>query len=164
MHRLPRMAILTGAAGLLPFLALGLLSVLPNPDHRPVLLLVGYGAVILSFLGGVHQGFAILAPGPLPDAPRPAGDWTAAEHRRVQGASLCALVAWLAVAAALYLTPVVALALLIAAFTALAVLEQRATAHGWMPRHYMWLRWVLSVIVVVTLAAVLVMRLLGSAS
>jgi hypothetical protein len=32
-----------------------------------------------------------------------------------------------------------------------------------MPRGYLWLRWVLSVIVTLTLAAVLVMRLLGSA-
>jgi hypothetical protein len=164
MNRLPRLAILTGAAGLIPLLALGFAAVLPNPSPRAVLLLIGYGAVILSFLGGVHEGFAILASGPLPNAARPAGDWTAAEHRRILGASACSLIAWLALAASLYLPPAVPLALLIAAFTALPVIEQRATAHGWVSRPYMWLRWVLSVIVVTTLAAVLVMRLLGSAS
>jgi hypothetical protein len=163
MNRLPRLAILTGAAGLIPFLALGFAAVLPNPSHRYVLLLIGYGAVILSFLGGVHEGFAILAPGPLPGAKYPAGDWQAAAHRRILGASACALAAWLALAAALTLSPAAALALLIAGFIALPVLEQRAAAHGWMPRGYLWLRWVLSVIVTLTLAAVLVMRLLGSA-
>ena len=150
---------------MIPFLALGFAAVLPNPSPRAVLLLIGYGAVILSFLGGVHEGFAILASGPLPNAARPRRRLgRPPSTARILGASACSLIAWLALAASLYLPPAVPLALLIAAFTALPVIEQRATAHGWVSRPYMWLRWVLSVIVVTTLAAVLVMRLLGSAS
>jgi hypothetical protein len=150
MNRLPRLAILLGAGGLIPFLVLGFA------------LLIGYGAVILSFLGGVHEGFAILAPAPLPGATKPTGEWTRAESLRLWGASACAVVGWLALVITSYLSPALGLATLIAAFIALPVLEQRAVTRGWMPRPYMWLRWVLSVIVVLVLCTVLVLRLLGA--
>jgi hypothetical protein len=159
------LVLLLGLLGLIPFVVCAYLACAwrDPSEGRALIALIAYGAVILSFLGGVHEGFAILAPGPLPGAKYPAGDWQAAAHRRILGASACALAAWLALAAALTLSPAAALALLIAGFIALPVLEQRAAAHGWMPRGYLWLRWVLSVIVTLTLAAVLVMRLLGSA-
>jgi hypothetical protein len=162
MNRLPRLAILLGAGGLIPFLVLGFASVMPDPGMRRLPLLIGYGAVILSFLGGVHEGFAILAPAPLPGAPKPAGAWTRAESLRLWGASACAVAGWFALVITTYLSPALGLATLVAAFIALPVLEQRAVTHGWMPRSYMWLRWVLSVIVVLVLGAVLVLRLLGA--
>jgi hypothetical protein len=164
MPRLPRLAILLGIAGLAPFLLLGFASVMPDPSGHRLPLLIGYGAVILSFLGGVHEGFAILAPGPLPGVSRASGDWALAEQRRLLGASACALIAWLALILTAYLPPAVPLALLIVAFIALPVLEQRAALHGWVPRGYMWLRWGLSAIVAAVLIAVLVLRLLGAAS
>jgi hypothetical protein len=162
MNRLPRLAILLGAGGLIPFLVLGFASVMPDPSMHRLPLLIGYGAVILSFLGGVHEGFAILAPAPLPGAAKPPGEWARAESLRLWGASACSIVGWLSLVMAAYLPPTVALATLIAAFIALTVLEQRAASHGWVSRPYMWLRWVLSVIVVLVLCAVLVLRLLGA--
>ena len=162
MPRLPPLAILLGAGGLIPFLVLGFASVMPDPSFRRLPLLIGYGAVILSFLGGVHQGFALLAPAPLPGASRPAGEWTRAERWRLLGAGGCSVVAWFALVLTCYLPPWVALVLLIGAFVTVPVLEQRAVLHGWMPKGYMWLRWALSAVVVLTLTAVLVLRLLGA--
>ena len=62
--RLPRTVALLGYGGLLPFGALALLLVLEGV-HRalwwPALLV--YGAVILSFVGALHWGFALALPG-----------------------------------------------------------------------------------------------------
>jgi hypothetical protein len=162
MPRLPRLAILLGILGLIPFLALGFGAVMPDPNGHRLPLLIAYGAVILSYLGGVHEGFALLAPGPLPGAPLAAGDWSRAERLRLLGGSACALAGWLALAADAYLPAWTALVLLIASFIALSILEQRATAHGWVPRGYMWLRWSLTAVVVAVLIAVLVLRLLSA--
>ena len=164
MSRLPRLAILLGVAGLIPFLVVGFASVMPDPSGRRLLLLIGYGAVILSFLGGVHEGFAILAPSPLPGARLPPGDWLRAERVRLLGAGACSVLGWFSLVFAVYLPPAFGLAALIAGFVALVLVEQRAQRHGWMPSGYMWLRWGLSVVVILVLTAVLVLRLLGTAT
>lgn len=60
-----RIAGLLGNLGLLPFFGLAVATWLPLGDAaaRTVLLaLVGYAAVILSFLGAVHWGLALLSP------------------------------------------------------------------------------------------------------
>lgn len=160
MNRLPPLVIVLGIVGLLPFAALGFGAIMPDPHMHRLPLLIGYGAVILSFLGGVHEGFAILAPSPLPNPARPSGDWKRAERIRLLGASACALVAWFALLLLATLPPWTALLSLIAAYIALPIIEQRATTHGWVPRSYMWLRWSLSLIVALILAAVLVLRFL----
>ncbi len=58
---MPRPAIILGAAGFLPFLALSLFltSAPGDPSSLARSMLHGYGAVILSFLGGIHWGRAI---------------------------------------------------------------------------------------------------------
>ncbi|KAF0864405.1 MAG: DUF3429 domain-containing protein [Pseudomonas protegens] len=60
----PKPVALLGYGGLLPFLGLALLAVVA---HGQRLLwcqaLVSYGAVILSFVGALHWGFAMIAPG-----------------------------------------------------------------------------------------------------
>jgi hypothetical protein len=164
MTRLPPLAIVLGVLGLLPFLGFGFLSVLPDPSLRHLMLLLAYAAVILSFLGGIHEGFALLAPAPLPAAARPAGDWKRAETLRLLGASLCALIAWGDLLLAAYGPPWLALMVMILAFAAMPAFEQRGALHGWVPRPYMWLRWVLNVAVVAVLLAVLVLRWLGVAA
>ena len=53
-----------GFAGLIPFVACaGVMLAVPEPDLRHLTgrVLLGYGAVILSFLGGVHWGFVLAA-------------------------------------------------------------------------------------------------------
>ncbi len=158
---LPPLAVALGALGFLPFLALGFLAVLPDPSHRHVLLLLAYAAVILAFLGGVHQGFAVIAPAPLPTASEPVGDWHRAARARLLGASLVAAIAWADLALALYLPRWLALLVMVIAFLTLAITEQKAAIHGWVPAGYMWLRWVLTLLVVLDLLAVLAIRVFG---
>lgn len=59
---LPRHVSLLGYGGLLPFIGLALLIPFSH-DYRPLLAvaLVNYGAVILSFVGALHWGFAMTA-------------------------------------------------------------------------------------------------------
>lgn len=60
-HQIPRMALLLGGAGALPFLLLAAATVLAPPPYSftAELLLTGYGIAILSFMGGVHWGLAM---------------------------------------------------------------------------------------------------------
>jgi len=72
-----------GVLGVLPFLALALLTWLPRGatlgQHAIVPLaqwaLVGYAAVVLAFLGAVHWGFVLLAPSMRPRLIRQALAW-----------------------------------------------------------------------------------------
>lgn len=54
-------ALRLGYAGLIPFVAGALLTWLVRPDAHPyvTLALSAYAAVIVSFLGGIHWGFAM---------------------------------------------------------------------------------------------------------
>ncbi len=61
-HRIPRSALVLGLGGLVPFVlcALAILTGVRVPVlSDPVMALLAYGAVILSFLGGVRWGFAL---------------------------------------------------------------------------------------------------------
>ena len=66
MKSIPKAALFLGLSGLLPFVALGGIAVCQAPAiHRGVYsALMAYGAIILSFLGGVRWGFAINAKSP----------------------------------------------------------------------------------------------------
>jgi hypothetical protein len=119
-----------GNLGLLPFFALALATWLPvAPPHTglPAWLLVGYAAVILSFLGAVHWGFALLTPGLTRAQARQALLWSVVPS----------LLGWLALALALGgLPPAVVLLLLIADFVLCrlmdgALLRVFTTAPAW---------------------------------
>ncbi|MGS7252224.1 DUF3429 domain-containing protein [Pseudomonas sp. SK] len=60
---LPRRFAILGYGGLLPFVGLMLLVVFV-PEYRALwaMMLVNYGAVILSFVGALHWGFAMALP------------------------------------------------------------------------------------------------------
>lgn len=125
----PLAAIGLGAAGLLPFLA-GLLGTLApslaivGPEG-----LLGYGAVILSFLGGVHWGLAMM---------RGDAGW------RALGASVVpSLVGW----AALLAGGRAGLFGLAVAFAALLVYDLGEIRAGRAPGWYAALRWPLTAIV-----------------
>lgn len=121
-----------GYAGLIPFAAAALLALLGPPPWRGLALaaLAAYGAVILSFLGAVHWGFALRAP---------EGEAPAAWPRLGLGV-LPALVAWVA----LLLPPGPGLALLAAGVVAVAAAETAAARRGLVPEGYLGLRWTLS--------------------
>ena len=155
IRRVPLLAVVLGIAGLAPFIILGLMALSPDPAQaRPMtLLLVAYGAVILSFVGAVHWGFALLQQ----DTPLFRG-----ERARFVLGVLPALVGWAGLALPIIGLPSWSgLLVLIAGFTATVVVEQRATARGLLPPSYMWLRWGLTLVVLAMLVTVLTLHILG---
>ena len=158
MRRLPSIAVILGVAGLIPFIGCGLGAVSPTVDaDRYMAALLGYGAVILAFLGAVHWGFVLEDPEPDPVA-RPARRDAA---RLVLGV-IPALIGWAALLTPIVLTAEVGLAVLIAGHIATVVTEAHLRRRGLVPPGYMLLRWALSVVVVVTLVTVMTVRLLGA--
>ncbi len=135
--RIPNAALWLGPLGLVPFLAGALAPWLLPAEGLPEadLALVGYGAVILSFLGGVHWGLAA-----------PAG-------RALQlGLSVVpSLVGWLALLVASLHAVGPGLWLLAAAFAALLPGDLLAAGRGLAPGWYPRLRVPLTVIVVACL-------------
>lgn len=146
---LPLPAIILGISGLIPFFAMGYLA-LGTQAERAGIGLVAYGAVILSFLGAVHWGFALSAPD------------SRGQTARLGMGVLPSLVGWVAVLFTIPLHIDAALGLLIAGFVALTVMEVRARAAGLMPAGYMRLRYVLTAGVVFTLLAVFTLRLINA--
>lgn len=66
--RIPMPALLLGAGGLIPFMGGAALHILTQ-DPRWLPLLSGYGAVIMSFVGALHWGYAVR------DEPQGASAW-----------------------------------------------------------------------------------------
>lgn len=58
MPEVPAAARLLGLSGLIPFAGLALLIWIAPGEPMPIRLAAGYGAVILSFMGGCRWGFA----------------------------------------------------------------------------------------------------------
>jgi hypothetical protein len=129
---LPRGLAALGYAGLLPFVACVLGIVLLDGAARDLAVraLVGYGAVILSFLGAVHWGLMLREPG-------------AATPARLAIGVLPSLVGWVA----LLLADRHALALLVVAIGAFWLYEHRVVGAGFLPRAYLDLRRQLSLAV-----------------
>jgi Protein of unknown function (DUF3429) len=159
------LVLLLGLLGLIPFLVCAYLACAwQQPgDGRALLALIAYGAVILSFLGGVHWGFALA---------EPAGDLAAlaapvthgrAENARIGLAVLPSLLGWVAVLIGVLVpAPAIALCVLIIGFIATIVAEHDGHRRGWMPQRYLWLRWVLTVVTVAVLVTTVVLRLSGA--
>jgi hypothetical protein len=144
---LPILATLLGVAGLLPFLGAGLAALGPQGD-RAMMALIAYGAVILSFLGGVHWGFALQDPSDRGQRPR-----------LLLGVAP-SLVGWVALLLAMAVEAEAGLALLVLGVLGATIVEARAQRAGLMPRGYMALRYGLSGIVILLLVLVLFLRLI----
>jgi hypothetical protein len=134
---LPSPIVALGFAGLLPFAAATLGSLLPDAELRAFSLraLVTYAAVILSFLGAVHWGLVL----------RAAGGETG--RASVVGV-LPSLVGWIA----LLLPARQALPLLLAGFGAFWLYEHRIAGERLLPRAYLDLRRTLTLLVCSLLA------------
>ena len=164
-NRLPVLAIALGLGGLIPFLACGAgaLALGPGWASRSLFGLVGYGACILSFLGAVHWGFAlgggaVLPPGGLQLVTmQPASVLNA----RLGLGVLPALIGWVALLVAVFGPPSVALAILTFGFAVMIIAEAQANRRALLPPGYIWLRWLLSAIVIVVLVSVAVARVTG---
>lgn len=143
----PAPALWLGLAGLLPFYACLAAAVLGAGGLPPLAVQaqMGYGAVILSFLGGVHWGLAMTDT----DA-APAGmSWT-----RLGWSVLPSLIGW---AALLLPRQSAGLGLLTIGFILMLAGDMRAVAAGTAPRWYLPLRRLLTALVVVALTLMLLL-------
>ena len=131
MKRLPILAVVLGVLGLIPFLGctIGIIlfpSDVPVPNM--VMAIIAYGAVILSFLGGVHWGLA-LEPAPSVIVPGQA----ATDSKRLALGVVPSLIGWAALLVPLVLPPEAGLALLAVGFLGTIVMEARLTRAGMAP-------------------------------
>jgi hypothetical protein len=140
-------------AGLIPFLAAGVL-VLLDPVEAPIAVqvLISYGAVILSFVGAVHWGFALRdtahpLPGEVMTAQRLG--W---ERQLLTFGVLPALLGWLALLAMIHFqAPGVAVFLLLTGFFLTIVAETIGKGRGLVASNYLVLRWAVSIVVLLIL-------------
>jgi hypothetical protein len=144
--RIPHAAMALALAGLLPFLGLSALSVtgaaaLPGAGPQLVEAEIGYGAVILSFLGGIRWGAALTEPNKV------------AQSVGLVMSVIPSLISW---AALLYFAyraqPIAPLALLVAGFITQGVWDLVGARRGALPRWFARLRLPLTVIVIACLA------------
>jgi hypothetical protein len=156
---LPPLAILLGVAGLIPFFILGLGAVGTDPlkSMAAAEALVGYGAVILAFIGGVHWGFTLGEHDTLATGGPPARFTKA----RLTLGILPSLIGWAAILLAILLHPVVSLLILAGGYIATLIMEFRAEKRDLLPGDYLALRTVLSGIALCVLIAVMVVRSIG---
>ena len=140
--RIPTAALVLGLAGLIPFAA-GAASLwvrLPLlPPETGLRLVVIYGAIILSFLGGIRWGTAI---GPY-DTGRQAPEFAASVMGSLAGLS------------AAFLPAIPALAMLIAGFLMQGLWDVMSVDSGRLPAWFGRLRMILTAGVVVALVAAL---------
>jgi hypothetical protein len=151
--RLPLSVATLGGAGLAPFL-IGLLFAWfePTAGGLPwVRIVVVYGAVILSFLGGIAWGLASAA---------------AAQNPRLQVRNglfavsvVPALVGWVAC----FLPQPLGLLILAVSFVAMVLLDRHVAAEGLVPAWWMRLRSVLSAVAAMALLALAISIAAGTA-
>lgn len=124
---LPRHVAWLGYGGLLPFVGLAALAGF-DPHHLLVWsdALVGYGAVILSFIGALHWGVAMSAPGLDPARRRRAFVWSVVP----------ALLAWPATVLAGSIAPLI----LILGFVVHFVMDKMLVGPAGLPAWYLPLR------------------------
>ncbi len=136
---LPRSAAWLGFGGLLPFVGLALTAFIDR--HHGIVwadALVAYGAVILSFVGALHWGFAMALPS-MPQALR---------RNCFVWSVVPALLAWPAV----MLEPAFGAPLLVAGFVAHIWQDHRLAGRVVLPDWYLPLRRQLSIVACVCLA------------
>jgi hypothetical protein len=141
MSRIPRVALVLGVVGALPFwaAAIALLTGSGLSAPRALAVAVAYGAIILSFLGGIRWGAAL---GPM------------AEGRRALELSLSVLPA-MAGFASFFLAPIIGVSLLIGSFFLQAMWDVASADRHQLPSWFGRLRALLSILVVLPLILVL---------
>jgi hypothetical protein len=141
------MAAWLGGLGLIPFVALAasIVTGLPQLPFDARSGLIAYGAVILSFLGGVHWGIALSTDGIRLGAGRTDGG-------RLLIGVLPSLIGW----GGSLLQPSGGLMLLIAGFLLQGLIDLRSSSRGALPTWYPRLRVPLTLIAVASLGAALV--------
>lgn len=138
LAEVPRAALILGFAGLIPFLACAAGAWASGVGDGLILVTmqIGYGAIVLGFLGAVHWGLAI--------AEAAADNW-----RRLLPGVLPALIGWIA-----FLLPApLGLALLALGFAGAYFADRAAVTANRAPAWYAALRKPLTLVVLLSLAA-----------
>ncbi|AOX16855.1 DUF3429 domain-containing protein [Kozakia baliensis] len=154
MKRLPLLAIVLSVAGLLPFLGLAFAILFlgtVGPVPRLGVALLSYGAVILSFLGAVHWGFALEQPAIITKSGTDQLD-----RQRLAFGVCPALWAWAALYVGLVWSPRGGVLLEIIGFLVTWAIERAAYRRGALPPGYLMLRTVLTTVAVLCLAVALI--------
>ena len=140
---IPQAALWLGALGLVPFAGLAASSHLLGDAWRDavVLALMAYGAVILSFLGGIHWGLAMAGTGPAANG--------APSFRRLILSVLPSLIGWVS----LLMPAAFGLPALAVAFAGMLFLDRVASRRREVPTWYLRLRGPLTVAVVASVTA-----------
>jgi hypothetical protein len=164
MFRQPfTIAVLLTLAGAIPFVLLGAAVMLdPIASDTAIQVLVCYGAVILSFVGAVHWGFALRDTAHpvngVPLTPAVLG----AERQLLVFGIIPAIIGSLALVAMLHFgVPALALFLLLVGFFLTVVVETIGRGRGVVAGNYLALRWAVSIIVLIVLLVVLFAVLTG---
>lgn len=142
-NRIPRTALVLGLLGVVPFWGMALLAALATQSELATLGLnasLAYGAVILSFLGGIRWGAALKA--------------TGARERNI--AFSLSVIPSLAGWAALLIPAIPAVSLIIAGLMMQSLWDVTSTQEGRLPGWFAKLRMILT-----TLAVLALMVLLG---
>jgi hypothetical protein len=156
-------AVLLSVAGLVPFLLIALIILFdPLASQVAIEVLISYGAVVLSFIGAVHWGFA------LRDVAHPIGGepLTPAtlgyERQLLIFGVVPALMGWIALLAMIHFNaPGLSIFLLLAGFFIAIVAETIGKGRGIVASNYLALRWAVSIVVLITLLVVLFAVLSG---
>jgi hypothetical protein len=142
-------------SGLIPFVVAGVI-VLLDPVDTPIAVqvLISYGAVILSFVGAVHWGFALRDTAhPLPGAMTL--QMLGYERQLLTFGVLPALLGWVALLAMIHFDlPGVAVFLLLIGFFLTIVAETIGKGRGLVAGNYLILRWSVSIVVMLILLLV----------
>ena len=145
-NSIPKAALILGLAGVLPFVVFGLLAItLGGGSVTPKLadtLLIGYGAVILSFIAGVRWGLALTVPNESDQA------------LQLTVSTVPSIIAW----AACFMPFAYGLPLLAFTHAAIAVWDIRAMHNGRGPVWYAKLRMILASLAVGILVIVGLVR------
>lgn len=150
-------AVLISLAGLVPFLGLGATVLLsPIEAKTAIEVLVSYGAVILSFTGAVHWGFALRDTAhPVNGEPLPPAVLGAERQLLIFG-TVPAIIGWVALALMLHFRATsLALFVLLAGFFITIVVETIGRGRGVVAGNYLLLRWAVSIVVLVVFLVVL---------
>ncbi len=156
-------AVLLTLAGAIPFLLLGAIVLLdPVGSRTAIQVLISYGAVILSFVGAVHWGFA------LRDTAHPVNGTAltpavlGAERDLLLFGIVPAVIGWIALSVMLHFNaPALAVFLLLVGFFVTIVVETIGRGRGVVAGNYLALRWTVSVVVLIVLLVVLFAVLSG---
>jgi len=156
-------AVLLTLAGAIPFLFLGAIVLLdPLGSRTAIQVLISYGAVILSFVGAVHWGFALRDTAhPVNGTPLTPATLGAERDLLVFGI-VPAIIGWVALSLMLHFNaPALALFVLLVGFFIAIVVETIGRGRGVVAGNYLALRWAVSVIVLIVLLIVLFAVLSG---